>query len=76
MQIKQGKNAKCPKIYSWHVPEVSYIAKGKAETSYEFGTKVGIATTARQNFIVGASSFPTTPLMVMPWQSRLSRPPS
>ena len=61
LQIKQGKNTKGPKIYSWHAPEVSCIAKGKAKTPYEFGTKVGIATTARQNFIVGARSFPNNP---------------
>ena len=61
LQIKQGKNAKGPKIYSWHAPEVSCIAKGKAKTPYEFGTKVGIATNARQNFIVGARSFPNNP---------------
>jgi transposase, IS5 family len=61
LQVKQGKNAKGPKIYSWHAPEVSCIAKGKAKTPYEFGTKVGIATTARQNLIVGARSFPNNP---------------
>jgi IS5 family transposase len=61
LQVKQGKNTKGPKIYSWHAPEVSCIAKGKAKTPYEFGTKVGIATTARQNLIVGARSFPNNP---------------
>ena len=61
LQIKQGKNTKGPKIYSWHAPEVSCIAKGKAKTPYEFGTKVGIATTARQNLIVGARSFANNP---------------
>jgi transposase, IS5 family len=64
LQVKQGKNAKNtngPKIYSWHAPEVSCIAKGKAKTPYEFGTKVGIATTARQNLIVGARSFANNP---------------
>ena len=64
LQVKQGKNAKNtngPKIYSWHAPEVSCIAKGKAKTPYEFGTKVGIATTVRQNLIVGARSFPNNP---------------
>jgi len=37
------------------------LPRAKQETSYEFGTKVGIATTARQNFIVGARSFPNNP---------------
>jgi transposase, IS5 family len=61
LQIKQGRNAKGPKIYSWHAPEVSCIAKGKAKTPYEFGTKVGIAMTARHNLIVGARSFANNP---------------
>jgi len=37
------------------------IAKGEAKTPYDFGTKVGIAITARQNLIVGARSFPNNP---------------
>lgn len=41
--------------------EVSCIAKGKAKTPYEFCVKVGIATKARQNLIVGARSFPNNP---------------
>jgi transposase, IS5 family len=61
LQVKQGKNAKGPKIYSSHAPEVSCIAKCKAKTPYKFGTKVGITTTARQNLIVGARSFPNNP---------------
>ena len=40
---------------------MSCIAKGKAKTPYEFGTKVGIATTTTQNLIVGARSFPNNP---------------
>jgi len=40
---------------------VSCIAKGKARTPYEFGTKVGIAMTARHNLIVGARSFANNP---------------
>jgi IS5 family transposase len=61
LQIKQGRNAQNangPKIYSWHAPEVSCIAKGKAKTPYEFGTKMGIAMTALHNLIVVARSFP------------------
>lgn len=61
LQVKQGKNTKGPKINSWHTHEVSCIAKGKAKTPYEFCVKVGIATKARQNLIVGARSFPNNP---------------
>jgi len=53
---KQGK------LYSWHAPEVECISKGKSRTPYEFGVKVGIATTLKGNLIVGArSSFPGNP---------------
>ncbi len=61
LQVKQGRNAKGPKIYSWHAPEVSCIAKGKAKTPYEFGTKMGIVMTARHNLIVGARSLVNNP---------------
>jgi len=37
------------------------IAKGKARTPYEFGVKVGVASTLRGNLIVGARSFPHNP---------------
>jgi IS5 family transposase len=34
-----------PKLYAWHAPEVECISKGKARQPYEFGVKVGIAST-------------------------------
>jgi IS5 family transposase len=37
------------------------IAKGKARTPYEFGVKVGVASTLKGNLIVGARSFPHNP---------------
>jgi IS5 family transposase len=52
---KQGK------LYSWHAPEVECISKGKSRTPYEFGVKVGIATTLQGNLIVGARTFPGNP---------------
>jgi IS5 family transposase len=36
---------------------VECIAKGKSRTPYEFGVKVGIATTLKHNLIVGARAF-------------------
>jgi len=48
-QEKKDKN----KLYSLHAPEVECIAKGKAHKKYEFGVKVSIATTNRDNFVVG-----------------------
>jgi len=59
-QTKQRK-AKGPKLYSWHAPEAECLAKGKARTPYEFGVKVGIASTLHHNLILGARSFPTNP---------------
>jgi len=50
-----------PKLYAWHAPEVSCISKGKARTPYEFGVKVGIASTIRGNLIVGARAFHGNP---------------
>jgi IS5 family transposase len=50
-----------PKLYAWHAPEVSCISKGKAKTPYEFGVKVGIASTLRGNLVVGARAFHGNP---------------
>jgi len=32
------------RIYSWHMPEVECISKGKVDKPYEFGCKVSVAT--------------------------------
>ena len=56
-QQKQDKN----KLYAFHAPEVSCIAKGKARTPYEFGCKVTVATTLNEGFIVGMRSMPGNP---------------
>ncbi|WP_341647269.1 IS5 family transposase [Thauera sp. SDU_THAU2] len=50
-----------PKLYAWHAPEVACISKGKARTPYEFGVKVGIASTLKGNLIVGARAFHGNP---------------
>jgi len=47
--------------YAWHAPEVSCISKGKARRPYEFGVKVGIASTFTGNLIVGARAFHRNP---------------
>ena len=56
-QQRQDKN----KLYSLHAPEVECIAKGKAHKKYEFGIKVSLAATQRDNFIVGALALPGNP---------------
>ena len=57
VQQKDSKN----KLYSIHAPEVECISKGKAHKRYEFGNKVGLATTSRDNWIVGIQSFHGSP---------------
>jgi IS5 family transposase len=49
------------KLYSIHAPEVECIAKGKAHKKYEFGVKVGVATTSREGFVVGMRALPGNP---------------
>lgn len=56
-QEKHSKN----KIYSIHAPEVECISKGKAHKRYEFGVKVGMATTSQGNWVVGIQAFPGNP---------------
>lgn len=56
-QGKTGKN----KLYSLHAPEVECIAKGKAHKKYEFGVKVGIVTTLKEQFVLCSQVFPGRP---------------
>ena len=61
-QARSRKNTSgSPKLYAWHAPEVECIAKGKSRTPYEFGVKVGIATTLEHNLIVGVRTFTGNP---------------
>ena len=54
---REGKG----KLYAFHATEVECIGKGKSRQPYEFGVKVGIASTLRHNLIVGAKAFPGNP---------------
>jgi transposase, IS5 family len=49
------------KLYSLHAPEVDCISKGKARVRYEFGTKVSVATTLTEGFVVGMRAVPGNP---------------
>ena len=57
IQKKDSKN----KVYSVHAPETECISKGKAHKRYEFGVKVGMATTSKDNWIVGIQAFHGNP---------------
>jgi IS5 family transposase len=41
------------KLYSIHEPQVECISKGKAHKRYEFGCKVSVVTTSRNNWVIG-----------------------
>ena len=56
-QQRQDKN----KLYSLHAPEVECISKGKAHKKYEFGCKVSVATTSRDNWIIGIDALHNNP---------------
>lgn len=60
-RIYEQKRTDKGKVYSVHAPEVECIAKGKARQRYEFGVKVGIVSTSRDNFVVGIQSLPGNP---------------
>lgn len=57
IQERTDKN----KLYSLHAPEVECISKGKAHRKYEFGVKVSVATTNRDNFVIGMQALPGNP---------------
>jgi IS5 family transposase len=52
---------KQPNLNSWHGPEVECISKGKSRNPYEFGVKVGIATSLKGTLIVGAEALHGNP---------------
>ncbi|NIT55894.1 MAG: IS5 family transposase [Aliifodinibius sp.] len=49
------------KIYSIHAREVECISKGKAHKRYEFGCKVGMVTSSRDNWILGIRAYHGNP---------------
>lgn len=58
--LHQGPKSR-GKIYAMHEPEVDCISKGKARKRYEFGTKVSLATTINEGFLVGMRALPGNP---------------
>lgn len=53
--LRQQRNDK-NKLYSLQAPEVECIAKGKAHKKYEFGCKVSLVSTSKDNWIIGAQA--------------------
>ncbi|OQA86892.1 MAG: hypothetical protein BWY31_01109 [Lentisphaerae bacterium ADurb.Bin242] len=60
-RLLSQKKSDQQKLYSIHEPQVECIGKGKAHKKFEFGTKVGLVTTAKTNWIVGAEAYPGNP---------------
>jgi transposase IS4 family protein len=60
-QLLAQKRTDKKKLYSIHEPQVECIGKGKAHKKFEFGTKVGLVTSAKSNWIVGAEAYPGNP---------------
>lgn len=58
--LEQTRTSK-HKVYSIHAPEVECIAKGKAHKHYEFGCKTSVATTSKNNWIVGVEALHGNP---------------
>ncbi|PVE20497.1 IS5 family transposase [Microvirga sp. KLBC 81] len=56
-QERTSKN----KVYSLHAPEVVCIAKGKAHRPYEFGSKVAVAVTNREGFVLASKALEGNP---------------
>lgn len=49
------------KLCALHEPDVDCISKGKARVRYEFGSKVSVATTHKEGFVVGMRAMPGNP---------------
>lgn len=49
------------KIHALHKPDIDCISKGTARVRHEFGTKVSIATTIDEGFVVGMRALPGNP---------------
>lgn len=60
-RIRQQQPHDSHKLYSLHEPEVQCISKGKAHKRYEFGQKVALATTNRNNWIVASRMVENNP---------------
>jgi len=61
MRLFEQKRDSKNKLYSIHAPEVECISKGKVHKKYEFGCKVGVVSSSKNCFILGAMAFHGNP---------------
>ena len=59
--IYEQKKSDKDKVYSVHALEVECISKGKAHKRYEFGCKVSIASSSRNNWVMAADAIHSNP---------------
>jgi IS5 family transposase len=60
-RVYQQQRGDQKKLYSLHAPEVECLARGKAHRKYEFGCKVSLVATSRDNFLVGIQALHGSP---------------
>ncbi len=56
-QTRTSKN----KLYSLHAPEVVCISKGKTHKKYEYGTKVSVVSTVKNNWVLVSEALDGNP---------------
>jgi len=60
-RVYEQKRTDKDKLYSFHAPEVECIGKGKAHKKYEFGCKVSVVSTTRDNWVLGVQALHGNP---------------
>jgi len=60
-RILEEKKVDHHKVYSIHAPEVEYISKGEVHKRYEFGCKVVLVSTSKENWVVAADAIHGNP---------------
>ena len=60
-RVLEQKKADHHKVYSIHAPEVECISKGKVHKRYEFGCKVALVSTSKENWVVGVEAIHGNP---------------
>jgi IS5 family transposase len=69
---RQSRDSK-DKLYSIHAPETECISKGKAHKRYEFGCKVSLTTSSRDNWILGIQAHHGNPYDGHTLKERMNR---
>ena len=60
-RVYSQKRSDSNKFYSFHAPEVECIGKEKVRKKYEFGCKVSVVTTTRDNWVLGIQALHGNP---------------